>query len=137
MATIRVPGPPPQAFRKNRPTSDLIKSQIKHFQHLEHKLQLNLPTKFSPHGLTTEAAAAQYIGEMTTALRNRTPAVQQAPIRAVPSPKPDSMPATRSATKSSLKSTRQSRGMAIAASAAAKKPRAKKHAPAKHSKKKS
>ncbi len=48
MATIRVPGPSPQAFRKNRPISDLVKSQIKHFQHLEHKLQLTLPTKFSP-----------------------------------------------------------------------------------------
>lgn len=135
MDPIRVPGPPPQAFRKNRPVSDLIKSQIKHFQHLEHKLQLTLPTKFSPHDLTTEAAAAQYIAEMTTALCNQNPVVREAPtpIRAVPSPRPDTTPAARSAP---LKSTRQSNGIAIAASVAPKKPRAKKKSPAKHSGKK-
>ncbi|MDW5264474.1 MULTISPECIES: hypothetical protein [Acidobacteriaceae] len=138
MATIRVPGPPPEAFRKNRPISDLIKSQIKHFQHLEHKLQLTLPTKFLPHDLTTEAAASQYIAEMTSALRNRTPSAQPVPttIRVVPSPKPDTTPAARTATPVPLKSTRQSNGIAIAASAS-KKSRAKKHAPAKHAKKKS
>jgi hypothetical protein len=138
MATILVPGPPPEAFRKNRPISDLIKSQIKHFQHLEHKLHLTLPTKFSPHDLTTEAAASQYIAEMTAALRGRTSSVQAAPtpIRAVPSPKPNTTPAARSATASPLKSTRQSNGIAIAASAP-KKSGAKKHAPAKHTKKKS
>jgi hypothetical protein len=137
MATIRVPGPPPEAFRKNRPISDLIKSQIKHFQHLEHKLQLTLPTKFSPHDLTTEAAAGQYIAEMTTALRSRTSAVQPTPIRVVAPPKPDSTPASRLAPPFLLKSTRQSNGIAIAASAASKKPRAKKHTPTKHPKKKS
>ena len=142
MATIHVPGPPPEAFRKNRPISDLIKSQIKHFQHLEHKLQLTLPTKFSPHDLTTEAAASQYIAEITTALRNRSPATQQVPtpIRVVPSPKPDSTPAPRSvpesAPKSISKSLRQPQ-ISIAASAGEKKPRAKKHAPAKHPRKKS
>ena len=138
MATIRVPGPPPEAFRKNRPISDLIKSQIKHFQHLEHKLRLDLPTKFSPHDLTTEAAASQYISEMTTALRNRASGAQPtpAPIRVVPSPKPDTTPAARSASSVPIKSTRQSNGIAIAASAS-KKSGAKKHAPAKRTKKKS
>jgi hypothetical protein len=139
MATIRVPGPSPQAFRKNRPISDLVKSQIKHFQHLEHKLQLTLPTKFSSHDLTTESAAAQYIAEITTALCNRTPVGQQAPtpIRVVPSPKPDSTPAPRPVPKSIRKSTRQSQGISVAASATPKKSRAKKHAPAKHPRKKS
>ena len=135
MAIIRVPGPPPEAFRKNRPISDLIKSQIRHLQHVEHKLQLTLPTKFSPHDLTTEAAASLYIAEMTSALRYRTPSAQSVPanIRLVPSQKPDTTPAARSATP--LESTRQSNGIAIAASAS-KKSGAKKHAPAKHSKKK-
>lgn len=136
MATIRVPGPPPEAFRKNRPISDLIKSQIKHFQHLEHKLQLDLPTKFSPRDLTTEAAASQYIAEMTAALRNRNPATQSAPpIRVVPPLKPDTTPASRSATPVPLKSTRQSNGIVIAASAS--KESGKKNTPAKHTKKKS
>lgn len=134
MATIRVPGPPPEAFRKNRPISDLIKSQIRHFQHLEHKLQLTLPTKFSPHDLTTEAAASQYIAEMTAALRNRVPAVRQkpAPTHALRAEKPDTTPATRIVPNS----LGQSQRVSIPASAPAKKPRAKKHVTAKTTKKK-
>lgn len=130
MATIRVPGPPPEAFRKNRPISDLIKSQIKHFQHLEHKLQLTLPTKFSPHDLTTEAAAAQYIAEITTALCGRTTAARQQPtlLRTVPSSKPDSMPASRLTPKPNG----SPREISIAASAAPKKPHAKRRTSTKH-----
>lgn len=137
MATIRVPAPPPEAFRKNRPISDLVKSQIKHFQHLEHKLQLTLPRQFSAHELTTEAAASEYIAEVTAALCNRgseaAPAAAPARLSAVP--KPDSRPAKRSAPKTS-KATRQSQGIAIAASVP-KKRHAKKHSPAKHPRKKS
>lgn len=136
MATIRVPGPPPQAFRKQRPISDLIKAQLKHFQHLEHKLHLTLPTKFSPHDLTTEAAAAQYIAEVTTALCSQAPIAQEAstPIRALPPPEHKSAP-TRSSTS---KSTRKPHGIAIAASETPKKPRKKKHvASKKHPRKKS
>lgn len=138
MAIIRVPGPPPEAFRKNRPISDLIKSQVGHFQHLEHKLKITLPTKFLPHDLTTEAAASQYIAEMTAALRNRASGAQPtaAPIRVVSSPKPDTTPAAISAAPIPIKSTRQSNGIVLAASAA-KKPRVKKHASAKSAKKKS
>lgn len=134
MAIVRVPGPPAEAFRKNRPISDLIKSQIKHFQHLEHKLQLVLPTEFSPHDLTTEATAAQYIAEITTALRSRTLSVQQTPtpIRALPSQKPDTTPAARAIPKS----LRQPERIDIAASASSKKPRVKKHVPVKPAKKK-
>lgn len=129
MATIRVPGPPPQAFQKNRPISDLIKAQIKHFQHLEHKLQLNLPTKFSPHDLTTEGAAARYIAEMTTALCSQNPSAQQAPtpISAAPA-KPKASPVAKPAPKS--------RGIPLAASAATE-PRAKKSTSAKSAKKRS
>lgn len=132
MATIRVPGPPPQAFQKQRPISDLIKAQLKHFQHLEHKLHLTLPTKFSPHDLTTEAAAAQYISEVTAALCNHASAAQQTPtpIRALPPP--ESTPAKRSPRKS----TRKPHGLSIAASETPKKPRKKKHTASKHSRKK-
>lgn len=136
MATIRVPAPPPQAFQKNRPISDLVKSQIKHFQHLEHKLQLKLSRPFSPNDLTTEAGAAQYIAEVTAALCSQAPV--PVPVRATPTPRPDSTPAARSTPKSAAKSakaTRQSQGLAIAASTG-RKHHTKKHA-AKHSKKKS
>jgi hypothetical protein len=138
MATILVPGPPPQAFRKNRPISDLIKSQIKHFQHLEHKLHLTLPIKFSPHDLNTEAAASQYIAEMTAALRDRAVAAKSTPanIRVAPPSKPYTTPAARSAAPTPLRSTRRSNGIAIAASAS-KKSGTRKHTPAKHPKKKS
>jgi hypothetical protein len=132
MATIRVPAPPPEAFRKDRPISDLVKSQIKHFQHLEHKLQLPLSRPFSPRDLTTEAGASQYIAEVTAALCGRTPV--PVPVRATPASGPDSTPPAKSARKPA-KATRQSQGLAIAASAG-KKRHTKKHA-AKHSKKKS
>lgn len=132
MATIRVPAPPPQAFHKNRPISDLVKSQIKHFQHLEHKLQLKLSRPFSPNDLSTEAGAAQYIAEVTGALCSRAPV--PVPVRATPAPRPDSRPAPRSARKTA-KATRQSQGLAIAASAG-RKHHTKKHA-SKHPKKKS
>jgi hypothetical protein len=134
MATIRVPGPPPEAFRKNRPISDLIKSQIRHFQHLEHKLQLTLPTKFSPHDLTTEGAASQYIAEMTAALCNQRTATEQttSPLR-VPAPqRADNTPALRAIPKP----LRQPQRIDLAASASAKKPRTKKQVPAKPAKKK-
>ena len=134
MATIRVPGPPAQAFRKQRPISDLIKAQLKHFQHLEHKLHLTLPTKFSPHDLTTEAAAAQYIAEVTAALCSHASADQQAPtpIRALPPPEHEATPAQRSPRKS----TRKPHGLSIAASETPKKPQKKKHTASKHSRKK-
>ena len=64
MAIIRVPAPPKQSFQKNRPISDLLASQIKHFKHIETKLDLAMPT--SPHRIATENDAAQYIAEMTT-----------------------------------------------------------------------
>jgi hypothetical protein len=134
MATIRVPGPPPEAFRKHRPISDLIKSQIKHFQHLEHKLHLTLPTKFSPHDLTTEAVAAQYIAEVTTALCSQASAAQQppTPIRALPPPEHEST----SIPRASAKATRKPHGLSIAAAESPKKPRKKKSTASKHSRKK-
>jgi hypothetical protein len=129
MATIRVPGPPPQAFQKNRPISDLIRAQIKHFQHLEHKLKINLPTKFSPHDLTTEAAAARYIAEMTTALCTQNPSAQQAPI-------PIGAVVAKPKSSSAAKSAPKSRGIPLAASATTEA-RAKKSTSASPAKKRS
>jgi len=132
MATIRVPAPPPEAFRKDRPISDLVKSQLKHFQHLEHKLQIHLSKPFTPRDLATEAGASQYIAEVTAALCSRAPV--PVPVRATPAQRPNSTPAPRSSRKPA-KATRQSQGLAIAASAG-RKHHTKKHA-AKHPKKKS
>jgi hypothetical protein len=129
MATIRVPGPPPQAFQKNRPISDLIRAQIKHFQHLEHKLKINLATKFSPHDLTTEAAAARYIAEMTNALCTQNPSAQQAPT-------PISAVSAKPKASSAAKSTPKSRGIPLAASATTEA-RAKKSTSARPAKKRS
>lgn len=128
MAIIRVPAPAPQSFRKDRPISDLVKSQIRHFQHLEHKLQFNLPTRFSPQNLTTEAAAAQYIAEMTTALRGPTAEVS-APSRQ----KPDSTPAARPRPKAA----RHPRETSAAAAATPKAGKAKKRTVKKQTRKKS
>lgn len=138
MATIRVPGPPVEAFRKHRPISDLVKSQIKHFQHLEHKLRLDLPTKFSPHDLTTEGAAARYIAEVTTALCAPSPAAQQTPnvIHAIPSAKPAHPSAHKPVKKSAPKKNRQPQEISIAAAAAPKKRHTKKRTPTKQQRKK-
>ncbi len=68
MDPIPVPRPPKEAYNKNRPISDLIKAQIKHFQHLESKLSPGLRAPMPHHELTTESAAAAYIAHMTAAL---------------------------------------------------------------------
>jgi hypothetical protein len=72
MATIQVPGPPKESFNKDRRISDLLLSQVKHFQHVEAKLDPSLRTSFSSR-ILTENAAAQYIAQMTDVLRGRTP----------------------------------------------------------------
>ncbi len=37
MEPIHVPGPPKEAFNKNRPISDLIRAQVNHLKHVEAK----------------------------------------------------------------------------------------------------
>jgi hypothetical protein len=85
MVTVAVPRPGPHAFQKNRPLSDLLRAQVKHFQHLEEKLPVDLRGRFLPHQITTEAAAAQYIAHMTALLKDRGKAkpgrVQEMPRR--------------------------------------------------------
>ena len=68
MEPIRVPRPPQTSFNRNRPVSDLLKAQIKHFQHLESKLPDESRSPYAPHELSTEFAAAQYIAHMTRVL---------------------------------------------------------------------
>jgi hypothetical protein len=77
---IVVPAPPPSSYNPNRPVSDLIKSQIKFFQHIELKRgDLGIDPKIAGN-IHTEAGAAQYIAAVTHALRGKTP-VTAAPLK--------------------------------------------------------
>lgn len=71
MEPIRVPRPPKAAFNKQRPMSDLIKAQIRHFKHLEQKLQPEHRAALPQHHIITEEDAARYIAPMTRLLRSR------------------------------------------------------------------
>ena len=73
MTAIQVPGAPKESFNKHRPISDLLLSQVKHFQHVEAKLDPSLRTNLSPRDVLTENTAAQYIAQMTSILRGLTP----------------------------------------------------------------
>lgn len=70
MEPIRVPRPPKAAFNKQRPMSDLIKAQIKHFKHLEHKLPPEHRAALPQHHIITEEDAARYIAPMTSLLHS-------------------------------------------------------------------
>ena len=68
MDPIIIPGPPKEAFNKNRPMSELIKAQIKHLKHLEEKLPAELRAGLPKHQIITEDDAARYIGPVTKLL---------------------------------------------------------------------
>ncbi|HTD95617.1 MAG TPA: hypothetical protein VK627_01760 [Edaphobacter sp.] len=120
MDPIRVPRPPASAFHKNRPVSDLLASQIEHFQHIEAKLEPEHRSPFAPHEIVTENAAAQYITHMTNLLRGQS--TQKAGPVAVPR-----RPAKRS---SKPLPKPEGRTKAIALAAAADKAPARKRASA-------
>jgi hypothetical protein len=88
MDPIRVPAPPKTAFNKQRPMSDLIKWQVRHFKHLEQKLPPESRAALPQHRIITEADAARYIAPMTALLRSRSDAVPAAakPVAQMPSP---------------------------------------------------
>ncbi len=79
MEPIQVPGPPPEAFNKNRPVSDLIRAQVNHFKHLEYKLSDEQRQGIPQHGITTESDAAQYIAAMTGLMLSQPAAAQAVP----------------------------------------------------------
>ncbi len=108
METIHVPGPPRQAFNKNRPISDLIRAQVNHLKHVEASLPAEQRSKIPQHGITTEADAAQYIASMTNLFQAK-PAAPVVPIKpATPVAPVPIKPATPIST---------TQGLAIAASA--------------------
>ena len=67
MEPIRVPGPSPAAFHKNRRVSDLLLSQIRHFQHVAEKRSLKINPEIA-RDVHTEGGAARYIATVTRAL---------------------------------------------------------------------
>jgi hypothetical protein len=72
MEPIRVPGPSPTAFHKNRRISDLLLSQIRHFQHVAEKRSLKINREIA-RDVHTEGSAARYIAVVTRALRKGVP----------------------------------------------------------------
>ena len=103
MEPIRVAAPPKEAFNKHRHVSDLIRKQVNHFKHLEHKLPDDLRSAIPQHHVVTEDDAARYIASMTALLLSGSTAVQQ------PSP------ATTGTAKKPAKRLRQALSLAAAA----------------------
>lgn len=108
MQVIHVPPPSKEAFNKSRPMSDLIKSQVKHFKHVEEKLSPQERLSIPQHRISSENDAALYIAAMTRLLRRDvSETVAQKAIR------------PRTITLKPLKKKVQLEGLSIAASAAA------------------
>jgi hypothetical protein len=92
MEPIRVPGPGATAFHKNRRISDLLLSQIAHFQHVAKKRSLKIDPEVA-RDVHTEGGAARYIGTVTRALRKSAAAP---PVTLVPAERRDgTRPGTR------------------------------------------
>ena len=108
METIRVPAPSPSAFNKHRRPSDLLSSQLKYFQHLEEKHGFGVDPSFAKD-IGTEAGAARYITQMTTAIRSKALAAGKGTI-----PAANSKPALNLVARSTVGTTRRG-GIAIAA----------------------
>lgn len=91
MEEIVVPGPPKEAFNKHRRVSDLIKKQVEHFKHLEHKFPPEQRAGLPQHAIATEDDAARYIAAMTRLLLTGKAAVR-APRAPIEMPRAASQP---------------------------------------------
>ena len=101
MDLIHVPGPPKEAFNKNRCVSDLIRAQVNHLKHIESKLPPSLRQGIPQHPIVTEDDAARYIAPMTRLLRSQAAAAPQA---ATPSAGPTLVPPAASPAASTASS---------------------------------
>jgi hypothetical protein len=82
---ILVPAPPRSAYNQNRRVSDLLFSQLKHFQHVVQKHgALGIPANLE-RDMYTEGGAARYIAAVTNALRGTVP-LQPAVVVSAPRP---------------------------------------------------
>lgn len=90
MNPIQVPRPPKEAFNKDRPVSDLIRSQVEHFRHVESKLTQAQRSILPQDYIRTEHEAAQYISAMTTLLLSQS--APSSPMRPTPAVMPRRAP---------------------------------------------
>jgi hypothetical protein len=93
MDPISVPAPPRSAYNPSRRVSDLLYSQLQHFQHIEKKrgdLGINPALARNIH---TEGGAALYIAAVTNALR-KTNEPTPTNLAPVPAPTPAQTPPT-------------------------------------------
>jgi hypothetical protein len=67
METIRVPKPAREAFHKNRRVSDLLLSQVEHFQHVVERKGLKIDPEVA-RDVHTEGGAARFIAAVTQSL---------------------------------------------------------------------
>jgi hypothetical protein len=84
---ILVPAPPRSAYNQNRRVSDLLFSQLKHFQHVAQKNGALGISADLARDIYTEGGAARYIAAVTSALRG-TVSPQPADVAAVSAPSP-------------------------------------------------
>jgi hypothetical protein len=84
---ILVPAPPRSAYNENRRVSDLLFSQLKHFQHVVQKHGALGISDDLERDLYTEGGAARYIAAVTNALRG-TVSPRPAEVAAVSAPRP-------------------------------------------------
>jgi hypothetical protein len=108
---IPVPAPPKSSFNKNRPVSDLLLGQLKHFQHVEHKQGIEIDPALA-RDIHTEAGAARYITQITRAIRTQS-AAKPSGIAVVPGATPAAKPASKASPTPAAAG-----GLALAAAAA-------------------
>lgn len=88
MDPIFVPTPPRSVYNPNRRVSDLLLSQLKHFQHVELKRgDLGIDPQIA-RNVYTEGGAALYIAAVTNALRGVSRVVQPPKLAVMKSPRP-------------------------------------------------
>ncbi len=105
MDPISVPAPPRSAYNPNRRVSDLLYSQLQHFQHIEKKRgDLGIDPAIAAN-IHTEGGAAIYIAAVTNALRGTT-SNSALPVPATTAAK-KSAPPRKAPKKSTQKSTRK------------------------------
>jgi hypothetical protein len=93
MEPIPVPSVPREAFNKHRLISDLVRKQVEHFKHIEHKLPADVRAKLPQDVVATEDEAARYISAMTSYLLSRPRPKQLAKeVVAIKPPTPRSSP---------------------------------------------
>ena len=82
MEPIPVPAPPKSSFNTNRRVSDLLLSQVKHFQHVAQKLGLEVDRALE-RDIYNEGGAARYITSITRALRSGSQPFKAKPVVAI------------------------------------------------------